>query len=251
MAQITWGQSTHIGLVRSINEDSVISLHFAGNNAESRGNFGLFIVADGLGYKGGGARASAIAVRTIAENLIGVLLRQTPLTPDQGIISNEIVEAIQAANLNVFRTEVTNGSTATVAIVTDNYVSIGHVGDSAAYQIVNGSIKRLTEIHDFANYLIKRGVFKREDLSSYPHRNPLYRALGQSEPVEVDTITCDMLPGSHLVLCSDGLSNLVKPDELMRHVTTAATPQQACDDLIALANSRGGYDNISVIVIRA
>src|SRR5579859_5609926 len=158
MTQITWGQSTHIGLVRDHNEDTVLSLHFAGNTDESRGNIGLFIVADGMGGKGIGAHASKLVVQAIAENLLGVLLRQTPLALDQDVIANEITEAVQAANLNVLRqAEYGAGSTVSLALITDELVTIGHVGDSAIFQITSQHIEQITHEHTFVYELVRRG----------------------------------------------------------------------------------------------
>ena len=253
VAQITWGQATHIGLVREINEDSVLSLHFIGDTREGRGNLDLFIVADGMGGSGPGAQASALTVQTIAENLLGVLLRQTPLTIDQDLIRKELDEAIQAANLKILRTvniQYGAASTITTALIMDKLVIVGHVGDTAAYQIANGEIQQLTHVHTLVHELIRLGHITWEQARSHPMGNVLYRALGLSETLEVDTLSFPLLPGSHLLLCSDGLWNNLQAEEMTQIVMNATTPQQACDDWIALANSRGGYDNISVIVIR-
>ncbi len=260
--QITWGQATDTGLVRKQNEDAVFSLYMRGDGAAALPNFGIFIVADGMGESSAGAKAAKIAVQTIAESLLNTLFKSTDVVHPALKMEEAIVSAFHAANIGIMK-EFNNssgrgaGSAVTALIVIGDDIYIGHLGDTIAVAISSDDVKQLTRIH---RVLVPRRFITNYDSATQEPENEmvnaLYRALGQTEDLEVDTVSLKLIPNSWLVLVSDGLlpysdSNEVQiADEVKNTIIKAADPQQACDQLIALANKRSGEDNASVIVIK-
>lgn len=127
---------------------------------------------------------------------------------------------------------------------------IGHVGDSRAYLITNDNIEQITRDHSLVQRLIELDQLTPEEAVVHPQRNVLYRAIGQTENLEVDLLTRRLPPGSRLLLCSDGLWNLVPEEMILDIVRSTKTPQEACDRLITTANDRGGPDNITAILVQ-
>ncbi|MBZ0307366.1 MAG: SpoIIE family protein phosphatase, partial [Anaerolineae bacterium] len=140
----------------------------------------------------------------------------------------------------------------TFAVLVENRAYVGQVGDSRAYVISQSKIEQITRSHTLVDRLVELGQLTREEVNS-PNvtvKNVLYRALGQGEVLEVDTLTRQLKNEDYLLLCSDGLWNLIEDVNLQKIVTEAGSPQEACDVLVNLANEKGGYDNISVIVVK-
>jgi serine/threonine protein phosphatase PrpC len=166
---------------------------------------------------------------------------------------------IKTANLNIREKAIEvpklkgMGTTMTLAFARRSELNIVHVGDSRAYQVdgYDGEIRQLTSDHSFVQALVDSGHITAEEAEHHPMRNVLYRALGQDQNVDVDSYTDLRLNiGDSLVLCSDGLTLHVAPHEIASAVMEDKDPDKATEKLLALANSRGGKDNISVIVIR-
>jgi protein phosphatase len=125
---------------------------------------------------------------------------------------------------------------------------VGHVGDSRAYiRKQDGSLVQLTRDHSLVSRLIEVGQLAEEDAIHHPQRNVLYRAIGQPDELTVDVVTRSLAPGDRLLLCSDGLWNMVA-DQTTREIAGSAEPQAACAALVAAANAAGGNDNISVVI---
>jgi len=141
------------------------------------------------------------------------------------------------------------GTTLTAAVISDKEVILAHVGDSRAYIIRDDKILPLTEDHSLVQELIRKGGLTREQARDHPNRNVLTRALGTDPTVEVDLIRARLEKDDTILLCSDGLNGLVEDNEIMRLVRMAAGPDEAVRNLISEALSRGGNDNISVIVV--
>ncbi|MCA9562233.1 MAG: cyclic nucleotide-binding domain-containing protein, partial [Myxococcales bacterium] len=127
---------------------------------------------------------------------------------------------------------------------------IGHVGDSRLYMIRGQKIYQVTEDHTLLRELQARGALSDEEAKAFPHRNVLSRSVGRGPTINVDSLLVDVVPGDKFIICSDGLSDLVGPDEILR-IAAPSPPQDAVRQLIATANQNGGKDNISVIVIEA
>jgi len=244
---------TDKGQVRQNNEDSI--------DLWEAGQYVLAVVADGMGGAAAGEQASKIAIETVRNQLTDDF-HKTPedyAEDDEQYLIDRLVEVIKRANLNI-REKAINfpkfkgmGTTMTLAFARRSELNIVHVGDSRAYQVdgFDGSIKQLTSDHSFVQALVDAGHITEEEAENHPMKNVLYRALGQDTNVDVDYYTdLHLNIGDRLVLCSDGLTLHVKPDEIADAVMEHKDPKVATQKLLELANGRGGKDNISVIVVR-
>jgi PPM family protein phosphatase len=144
------------------------------------------------------------------------------------------------------------GSTVTAALAVGDQIFIANVGDSRTYLFRDGKLERITQDHSLVERLVEAGQIDREDVYTHPNRNLIYRSLGAGHAeVEVDIFTEHMRPGDALLLCSDGLWDMVRDNEIARVLAEVKDPAEACDRLIELANEYGGEDNITVILVRA
>ncbi len=254
---LIYGLTSDIGQTRTNNQDSLLVFFGTSVSVEERPDLALFAVADGMGGHNHGEQASAVAVRTIGQQLISKLYL-TLLVPDENdldvdkpTIAEMLNEAIQKANAAVAEQVPEGGTTLTVAAIIGDMVYIGHVGDSRAYLITGDAIEQITRDHSLVQRLVELDQLTPEEAAAHQHRNVLYRAIGQTENLEVDALVRRLPPNSRLLLCSDGLWNLVPEEMLLSIVRAAETPQNACDRLIEVANQRGGLDNITAVLIQA
>lgn len=249
-----FGQSTDVGLVRNNNQDSALSFFFEGKSKSNHPDMGLFIVADGMGGHHDGEKASAIVTRVLAsiitKNVYLPLLNRSDNSL-QNPINETLISAVQQANFEVMRHVPEGGTTVTGAVLIGDLVHIVHVGDSRAYLINQDRIEQLTRDHSLVQRLIELEHLTKQEAENHPQKNVLYRAIGQSEALDVDTLTRRMPNNSRLLLCSDGLWGLVEEHELFEIVMNHHNPQDACDKLVSLANTRGGADNITAILLKA
>ncbi len=251
---ITYGLASDIGMIRTNNQDSMFAFFSSNTSAEEQPDFGLFIVADGMGGHHDGELASAIATRIIAQHVIEnfylPVLKSTSQGEDRPLISEVLSEAVQKANAAVADQIPEGGTTVTSAAVLSDRVYIAHVGDSRAYLISSEGIEQITRDHSLVQRLIELDQLTPEEAAAHPQRNVLYRAIGQSENLEIDAVTRRLPPGSRLLVCCDGLWNQVSESNILQIVQGSKSPQEACDHLITVANDRGGPDNITVILVQ-
>lgn len=247
---LTYGVNSHEGMTRSKNQDSSFALLSAQQGAQSLPDFGLFVVADGMGGHEDGERASAIAVHTISQYVLQNFYLKRLNGEDDLYIGEILTAALEKANDTVARETPDGGTTVTVAVVQGNIAYFAHVGDSRAYYITQDGIIQLTKDHSLVQRLIDLDHLTPDEAATHPQRNVLYRAIGQNESLEVDSFMKPLEAGSRLLLCSDGLWNMVDEERIRQVVSSAVTPQAACDQLVALANEKGGTDNITVILIQ-
>ncbi len=246
-----FGQSTDMGRVRTNNEDAVYSFFATGRSAESIPDFGLFVVADGMGGHAEGERASAIAVRTVANYILrDIYLPLLYHEERDAPVAEVITTAIQRANDAVTHDLEDGGTTVSAAILIGDLAYIGHVGDSRVYMINRGKIERVTRDHSWVQRLIELDQLTPEEANEHPQKNLLYRALGQSDTLEVDTLMRRLSPNARILICSDGLWNQVSDASILQAVNSSDSPSDACTRLIALANEAGGPDNITVIMLQ-
>src|SRR5258708_9068347 len=252
--KVTFGLSTEMGMIRGNNQDSMYALFSTSTRAESQPDFGLFIVADGMGGHHDGELASAVAIRTIAqymaENFYIHLLKRAMPEADRPVLSEVLGTAIQKANEAVSEEIPEGGTTVTAAAILSDLVYIAHVGDSRAYLISADGIAQITRDHSLVQRLIELDQLTPEEAATHPQRNVLYRAIGQSEHLEIDAITRRLTPGVRLLLCSDGLWNQVSESNILQIVQGSKSQQDACDHLVTGANDRSGADNITVILVQ-
>lgn len=248
---LQFGQITDTGVVRSNNQDSAFSFFATNRSVEEHPDFGLFIIADGMGGHHDGEKASAIAVREVAQKLLSSVYlpmlekRDSELSP----ISEALVTAIEAANTQVNSTIPDSGTTVTAMILIKDLAYVAHVGDSRLYIISKGGIERVTRDHSLVQRMIELDQITPDEANEHPHKHVLYRAVGQTENIDVDTLTRRLPINSRLLLCSDGLWGMVEERDLIDIVSSATQPQDACQKLVALANKRGGLDNITAVLI--
>jgi PPM family protein phosphatase len=236
---------TNVGKVRTHNEDNV--------HLWSSDSLLLAIVADGMGGAAAGEEASRIAVETISTKL-GVDHPNT--TADIDIPVELLRSAVEEANLSIIHEAVQHpsnrgmGTTVTMAFVKDNQAYFAHVGDSRAYRVsAEGNIQQITSDHSFVQALVEAKHITQEQAETHPMRNVLYRALGQTKDLDVDTYDAQLNVGDRLVLCSDGLTGHVRSPEIAQVASASDNPNIISQKLIEMANKRGGEDNISVITI--
>ncbi|HXV97985.1 MAG TPA: PP2C family serine/threonine-protein phosphatase [Anaerolineae bacterium] len=247
------GKLSDIGQLRERNEDSFYTVQSLLQHNYGQEPFGLFIVADGMGGHQKGEIASSLAARTAAECILKDIylpyLAENNRNAAARPINEVLIAAVENANSAVQEAAPDGGTTLTVALVMGNSAYIAHVGDTRAYWFNQGNLKQVTKDHSLVQRLVELGQETAEGALTHPQRNVLYRAIGQGGAMEVDIYVQHLPPGSSLLLCSDGLWGPVKNDALREIINTSATPQEACERLIATANKNGGEDNITAVMV--
>ncbi len=225
---------TDVGLVRKVNEDSMISVP----------ELGVFLVADGMGGHAGGDFASQCIVARIGQI-------------DQNLPSGEVMKAMRSAILEAHyeilaeaerRGGGTIGSTAIGLILSEPHFACLWVGDSRLYHMRNGKMTQLSTDHSLVNDLLENGQITKEEAENHPHGNVITRAVGVGDVLEIDKLRGTYEPGDRFLLCSDGLSGFVSDEVIAQYMGTAPITS-LCNELIELAKQGGGRDNITAIVI--
>lgn len=246
------GKYSDVGQVRERNEDSLYIISSTMHHNYGEEPFGLFIVADGMGGHEKGDVASFVAAQTTAEAILSEIYLPS-LTPGNNNNANRpineaLVAAVESANHQVQKSAPEGGTTLTAAVVMGNSAYIAHVGDTRAYLLNKNKLKQITEDHSLAQRLRATGQATPEQIAQI--ENVLYRAIGQSSSVEVDTYFQHLPPGSSLLLCSDGLwKGIDNDDRILEIMDQAPNPQEACEKLVSIANDNGGEDNITIIIV--
>jgi serine/threonine protein phosphatase PrpC len=251
------GQRSDAGQVRKLDEDSLLVLTLAPTYESRTGPvLGLFAVADGMGGHEGGEIASRKALQVLAtEVLRSIVLPELAKEPaPEEILLAHLRQATAAANDAVYldrqKRENDMGTTLTAMLVRDDKVFLAHVGDCRAYRWNATGLQQLTIDHSLVASLIARGQAEPEEIYTHPHRSVIYRCIGDRPVVEVDTDVLPLNPGDRLVVCCDGLWEMVRDEGIEDVMMQEADPQAACDLLVRHANMAGGEDNISVIVVQ-
>ncbi len=252
LQQLAAASGQSVGKQREINEDSLLAftITLAGNSSSMP--FGLYIVADGMGGHQYGEVASNAAVRVVASYVMKkfkpYLFALKPTQPDESL--QEIMQtAVRDAQKAIQSEAPSSGTTLTAALVLGQQVTIAHVGDSRAYYIhPDGRTEVITRDHSLVKRLEELGHINSDEVENYPHRNVLYRALGQGEILEADVFTVSFPQSGYLMLCSDGLWGVVADQDMVRMIKDAPNLHRACQNLVEAANAAGGPDNISVVL---
>lgn len=235
---------TDIGRIRYANEDRSVVLN------ELNG-FTVAIVADGMG----GHQAGDVASQTAVEKVTAEL--QSSLRPEMTVEERKqlLERSIAAANETVFVMSVSDeklrsmGTTIVVAIASPDTIVIGHIGDSRAYLISGDTIEQMTDDHTLVNELVKSGQITIEESLHHPRRNVLTRALGTEKESECDIREIGWAEGEMLLICSDGLSNMVTSSQMLETVQKPAGVDEKADKLVQLALEAGGDDNITIVLL--
>ena len=204
-----------------------------------------------MGGYNGGEIASSLAVET-AKKYVENNFKE--IEKDRDSIIQLLGSSIEYANMVVYEKSKENpelqgmGTTLEICLVYNNKVYIGHVGDSRIYRIRKQFIRKLTQDHSYVQKLVKEGTITKEQAEHHPQKNMLMKALGCNAFVEPDVMVKGFLKDDILIICSDGLSNLV--DQQTMYEMASKNMEQATKDLVKLANERGGYDNITVVIVK-
>ncbi len=231
---------TDIGLVRSSNQDTFRVGKFDSGTVWA-------VLCDGMGGASGGDVASKMAADLIAERILGNYNDNMKTSS----VSNLFESAINFASIKIFDLARENeslfgmGTTVVVAIVRDGEVMISHVGDSRAY-IISDEIRQVTKDHSIVQEMLDRGEISEDIAKNHPIKNYITRALGVKDRVSVDFTSEDFSDDDILLLCSDGLSNMLEADVLKENVMSA--DDETCSKLVDMANEKGGKDNITVVI---
>ena len=242
------GMLTDVGRTRKIDEDSILvaDLSFGVNSESSK--FFLLAVADGMGGHAKGEEASKIALNAISRSVIPDLLNDTPFT--------ELLEkGIQNANQDILDYTAKHpessgmGTTSVCAIVKGNEVNLANVGDSRAYVISDDEIRRVTKDHSFVQSLVDQGEITEAESREHPQKNMITKAIGIDTSIEADTMRLTLDSDESLLLCCDGVIAHLPDDDIHKIIRDSPDPQTACQEIVDMANERGGSDNISLIIL--
>ena len=232
------------GKVREINQD-----YFYISN--SLDEVQLYILADGMGGYNGGEIASKLAVQT-AKNYIENNFKD--IEKDKDSIIQLVASSMEYANMCVYEEAQKNaelegmGTTLEVCLIYNNKAYIGHIGDSRIYRIRKAFIRKLTQDHSYVQKLVKDGTITQEQAEKHPQKNILLKVLGCNAFIEPDVMVKGFLKDDILVMCSDGLSNMVAQDDIYKMASKDI--EQATIELVNKANENGGFDNITVVIIK-
>jgi serine/threonine protein phosphatase PrpC len=249
-AQLQSNYSWDTGLLREVNEDSVLCARFELNTHLGTISAGLFAVADGMGGHNAGEIASDLAIRTFQTECIRMLFAPHPDSP-----RSILAAAFDEANRKVLdssgdRERKGMGTTLTATLLVGGDMYIAHIGDSRCYIINSREIIQVTKDHSLVQQLVDAGTITAEEARNHPRRNEITRALGYGDTITPDLCQVKLYADDTILLCSDGLHNMLPSDKIMETVIRSPDINDACIDLTAQANLAGGPDNISVIIAK-
>ena len=251
---ITLSHAQSVGIVREDNEDSLFALTGMNAGDSKQHDFGLFVVADGMGGHKKGERASTIAAQSVAR-VVGSYIFSKILEEIQDFCDNKTLmelmrSALIAANNDVVNKVPGGGTTLTALLLMGTNAIIGHVGDSRAYMLESGKLLQLTKDHSLVQKLYDLGELTDEGIENHPQRNILMRAVGQGDVLEVDVSECSVKPGSIFLLCSDGLWGCIEDEDILQIIIKSSDLQDACENLTKEVNKTGGPDNITAVIVK-
>lgn len=242
---------TDVGRKRTHNEDNFAIL----------AEYGLYVVADGMGGHASGEIASKMAVDTLQEFFAATAddpERTWPYKMDRskGYEENRLITGIKLCNLRIYEAAQRNpkqrgmGTTLVALFAVEDGVYVAHVGDSRVYRVRDGKIEQLTEDHSLLNDYKKMKHLTEEEIANFPHKNVIVRALGMKDTVKVDTRFETPRAGDTIVLCTDGLSGPVSDERILSIVEDAPDLASSAQQLIDGANEAGGPDNVTCVLAR-
>lgn len=237
-----WGH-TDLGCVRQKNEDALHMEQLSGNAI-------LCVVCDGMGGAKSGNVASSIAADTFVQELKRLWKGRRKTT-----IEHIMFDSVNLANHMVYQQSKVSdeytgmGTTLVAAVVRSKSVELVNVGDSRAYSIGKNGIRQLTVDHSVVQMMVERGELTVEQAKTYPGKNYITRAIGTEDSVTCDGFHVPVAKGEYILLCSDGLTNIVNDQELLFEVLHGGTPETCCQRLIEIAKHRGAPDNVTCALV--
>ncbi|EMS69405.1 Stp1/IreP family PP2C-type Ser/Thr phosphatase [Ruminiclostridium cellobioparum] len=236
-----YGIRTDRGLKRQLNEDNCnVLVGYPGIPA-------CFVIADGMG----GHKCGEVASKQAVDSVCNLLLKADW---EKKNISEMLRDIIVKVNDEIYNFSLLDeatqgmGTTLIITVLKNRKLYIGHVGDSRVYIIREDSIEKVTWDHSFIEELVKNGSITRDEAVNHPKRNLITRAVGYELGLQVDTYEIDLKDNDIILLCTDGLTNMLTEEEILDIIKNNEEPQDACDTLIQKANNNGGEDNTTVIV---
>ncbi len=250
------GFQSNVGIKRQHkpNEDSLFAMQGARTHNSQPQQFGLFVVADGMGGHANGQDASRLAIQTMIDFMLPRISVGNGAMDDTDYLKL-LEEGVQNANQAVHHRNLEEhadmGTTMTTALVIGATAYVANVGDSRTYLYRQSlGLTKVTRDHSVVASLVDAGIIKPDDIYTHPKRNQIYRSLGEKLIIEVDTFKVDLQPGDKLLLCTDGLWDMVRDPAIQRIISTPEpNPNKTGEDLIQAALEGGGEDNVSVIVV--
>ncbi len=249
------GVGWHEGIARrnEPNEDGLCVLQATCTYEGKLVPFGLFVVADGMGGHEGGQEASRIAVQCMMHTVLQNIMLGSDLSAE--FLADMLVGGVEWSNLAIYqhaRVEGKDmGTTLTAALVVGKKAYVVNVGDSRTYLFREGTgLQQITHDHSLVASLVVLGQIKPEEVYTHPERNKVYRSLGHSEDVKIDSFTVDLYAYDRLLLCSDGLWEMVRDPQLERILRNSDDVAFVCDSMVQAALRGGGADNMSAIVVQ-
>lgn len=236
---------TDVGMVRQMNQDAYYI-------SEENDNYKLCILADGMGGYTGGEIASRLACVSAADYIKKNFEDGKPYTKEE--LMQIISDAMQQANAIVYEKSREEkeleqmGTTLEICLIYNNRVFIGHIGDSRIYRIRQGIMRKITVDHSYVQKLVKDGTITKEEAIHHPKKNMLMKALGCEEIIEPDIMVKGFNSNDIILICSDGLTNMISEQEIYNIIVENI--KTATQNLIKKAKELGGYDNITVIIIK-
>lgn len=240
---IVYAAKSDVGKEREMNQDFYLA-------SEERPQ--LFVLCDGMG----GHKSGDVASRTAAGSIETYIRLQDSLDYDSAEAEKVLREAVTYANKIVYSRASSNaalagmGTTADVCLVDFDFVYIAHVGDSRVYALRGNTLVQITKDHSLVEEMVESGVITESEARVHPKKNVITRAIGTNKTVEADFISYPFRAGDILLMCSDGLSNMLSDAEIQTILSENTVPQDMVENLIASANQKGGKDNITAIVIK-
>jgi len=241
---------TDPGMIRSHNEDAIFA----------DAGLGITILADGMGGYNAGEVASGMATMRLAEDLARIVVADAEngrALSDPSVVGQHLVNEVSAANAAIFNASRScpqyagMGTTLVMAWFYDNRMSVAHVGDSRLYRLRGEHFEQLTRDHSLLQEQLDSGIITAEQARYAEHRNLVTRALGVDPEVEVEVNDFDVRTGDIILLCSDGLNDMIEDDEIGLALTTLGSNLPlAAEHLVHMANDNGGRDNVSVILVK-
>ncbi len=259
-ARIAVASATDVGQTRmgERNEDSSGTFSLTLNFDSHAQPVALAVVADGLGGHANGQDASRLVVRTVIEHVIRSVTLPFLGMPADGQATIEgmehiLTEAARAANTALYaaneESQADMGATLVAALLYGESACVANLGDSRGYVYDEAGLRRITTDHSLVEQLISGGLIQPEERYTHPQRNQIFRSIGNDAEIEVDMFVQRLAPGMRLLLCSDGLWEMVRDDEIAHILAETPDLQQACDALVAAANANGGEDNITAVLV--
>ena len=251
---------TDVGRIREHNEDNFLVADLTRGTRTLReadrlqlvGAHGTILgVCDGMGGAAAGEVASQYAVDTVFKELT-----QGDAPSDHDQLAFRLVRAVEHAGLRIYSEARTNrarmgmGTTATIAAVLDRRLFVAQVGDSRCYVLRDGELAQVSRDQSLVNQLIEAGQLTEEEAETFEHNNIILQALGTADTVSVDLTYVDLCAGDVVLLCSDGLSGMIRADEIREVLVDLPDPKDACRELTERANNAGGHDNVTVVVAK-